>query len=180
MVMVMGIDYSMTSPAITVGSSTNFDKCKSFFYTDKKKLEGKFGDNVYGMMKQPYESEIERYNLISEWTMSIIKKFNVQEVCLEGYAMGASGSRIFNIAENTGLLKYKLWYNGISFQTPSPSTVKKLFSGKGNSNKQAMYDSFLERTKVDLSEIMGTKSDKNPISDVVDSYAMLCYHLESF
>lgn len=177
--MIAGIDYSMSSPAITVGPSTNFSKCKSFFYTDKKKLEGKFGSNVYGMLKHPYEHEMERFDLISEWAMTILKKFNVQEVCLEGYAMGASG-RVFHIAENTGLLKYKLWSNGIKYSTPAPTSVKKLFSGKGNSNKELMHEAFVKRTSVDLTDIMEVSADKNPISDIVDSYAMLCYGLDNF
>ncbi len=82
--MYAGIDYSMSSPSITIGNSTDFSKSKSFFYTTKKKNEGKFGTNIYGMMAPPYEHEMERFHNISEWAMTILKKFNVTEACIEG------------------------------------------------------------------------------------------------
>src|SRR5690554_3426607 len=101
-----GIDYSMTCPAITIGTSTDYGKCKSFFYSGSKKFEGKFGDNIYGMLHMPYETQMERFHNISEWAMSILIKFKVTDVCLEGFAMAGKG-RITDIAENTGILKYK-------------------------------------------------------------------------
>lgn len=169
-----GIDYSMSCPAITVGPSKNFSKCHTFFYSGVKKHQRKFKHDIYGLVTIPYSGEMERFDNVSEWAMAIFKRYNVQKVCLEGYAMGAKG-KVFNIAENTGILKYKMWKAGISFTTPSPMTVKKSFSGKGNAGKELMYNSFKEKTSVDLSTVIDSKIDGNPISDIVDSYAMLEY-----
>ena len=175
--MYAGIDYSMTCPAITVGSTKKFINCKTFFYTSSKKFEDKYSSNIYGVLAFPYESEMERFDNIAQWAMAILKKFKVTEACLEGYAMGAKG-KVFNIAENTALLKYQMWKHGIEYYIPSPMTVKKDFSGKGNSNKEAMHNAFIEKTSIDITQIINVKAEKSPISDIVDSYAMLCYGID--
>jgi Holliday junction resolvasome RuvABC endonuclease subunit len=174
-----GIDYSMSCPSITVGSSEDFSKCHTFFYLDKKKMEGKHKHNIYGIMPFPYDHEMERFHNIAQWAMSIMTRFKVKEVCLEGYAMGAKG-RIFNIAENTALLKHQLWLNHIKYHTPSPNSVKKFYTGKGNAGKDIMHDSFVSRTGVDLTVVLNHSSDSNPISDIVDSHAMLCYGIQHY
>lgn len=178
MVLYAGIDYSMSTPAITVGPSSDFSKCKSFFYTKVKKFDGAFAHNIYGMMNMPYESEMERFNNLAEWAVAILKKFNVKEVCIEGYSMGSKGA-VFNIGENTGILKYHLWKNGIKYYTVAPTQAKKHFTGKGNSNKEAMHDSFVERTGVSVAEVLNGKEKDSPVSDVVDSFAMLCFGIDN-
>ena len=174
-----GIDYSMTSPAITVGPSKDFSKCKTFFYNKSKKFGGVHQHNIYGIISFPYEHEMERFGNITAWAMSILKKFKVSEVCLEGYAMGASG-KVFNIAENTGILKHAMYSNNIKYYTPAPTQVKKYFCGKGNAGKGLMYQAFLDQTKIDLSIILNDKPENSPISDIVDSYAMLCYGIDHY
>lgn len=169
-----GIDYSMTCPSITVGTSNDFSKCKTFYYIDHKKLVGKFKYNIYGTKSFPYEHEIERYDNIAQWALTVLKQYKVTEVCLEGYAMRAVG-KVFNISENTALLKYHMWKNNIQYYTPAPTAVKKEFSGKGNSNKIGMHDAFVDKTGIDVGAFMGKTPDKSPVSDIVDSYAMLCY-----
>src|SRR5690554_4155496 len=138
-----GIDFSMSCPAITVGPSTDFKKCKSFFYSADKKLQVKYPHNIYGFIVSPYESQEERFDNLSEWAITILNQFKVTHVCLEGYAFGAKGT-VFEIGENTGVLKHKMWKNNIKFITVPPMTVKKYFTGKGNSNKIAMHESFVE------------------------------------
>lgn len=177
--MYAGIDFSMTCPAITVGTSSDFKKCKSFYYTDKAKFQGAMGHDIYGMQMIPYEHEMERFHNISEWAMSIMKKFKVTDVCLEGYSMGSKGN-VFNIGENTGILKYNLWKAGIKYQTPAPTQVKKYFTGKGNANKLSMHEAFEEKTGISIADLFDLAADKNPVSDVVDSYAMLCYGVDTY
>jgi Holliday junction resolvasome RuvABC endonuclease subunit len=177
--MYAGIDYSMTSPGITVGSTSDFHKCKTFFYTNKKKFEGKFGKNVYGVMAHPYTTQMERFDNLTEWTISILKKFKVTEVCLEGYAYAGSGV-VFNIAENTGIMKHSLWKSDIIIHTVAPTQVKKFFSGKGNANKEAMHDAFVEKTGISLAALLDAKAKDSPVSDAVDSYAMLQYGIDTY
>ena len=105
---ICGIDYSMASPAICIheGSEFNYSQCKFYFLTNVKKNVFTFNQNIIGEFFPEYSNESERYDHISNWVLSKLK--NVEKVAIEGYAYGEQG-RIFHIAENTGLLKYKLW-----------------------------------------------------------------------
>ena len=56
------------------------------------------------------------------------------------------------------------------YDTIVPSVVKKYASGKGNEDKQLMYDSFKEHTKQDLMKMFDMEKLNNPVTDIVDSY----------
>ena len=171
---IAGIDYSMTSPSICVFAGMNqeaftFSKCKIYFLTDKKKYSGQFGHNIQGSNFNEYNQETERFTSIADWAVDIIS--GVDQIALEGYAYGGTG-RVFHIAENTGILKYKIYKTGIPLGVYAPSAIKKFATGKGNADKELMYRSFVEETKIDLLKMFDFKGRniKNPISDVVDSY----------
>ena len=55
-----------------------------------------------------------------------------------------------------------------------PTVIKKFATGKGNANKEQMYEAFVDEllTPTDLKERLTPKAKKviNPISDIVDSY----------
>ena len=90
---------------------------------------------------------------------------------MENYAYGATG-RVFNIAENTGILKKQLREAGFKYTVIPPTVIKKYATGKGNASKDLMYETFLSETQVDLQSQLSPKSTKisNPVSDIVDSY----------
>ena len=48
--------------------------------------------------------------------------------------------------------------------------IKKFATGKGNADKDMMYDSFYKETKMNLKKIFDTEKVGNPVSDIVDSY----------
>jgi hypothetical protein len=98
-------------------------------------------------------------------------------VSIEDYAYNAKG-RVFHIAENTGILKYKLYQKAIPIEVVQPTVVKKFATGKGNSDKNNMYKFFLMETAADIKGIItpGKDESTNPVSDVVDSY-YICKHL---
>ena len=105
--------------------------------------------------------------------MDIIHKHksNTAKVFIEGYSFGSKGQAVFQIAENCGILKYRLQMSPtILYDTIVPSVVKKYASGKGNADKQLMYDSFKEHTKKDLMKIFDMQTLNNPVTDNVDSY----------
>ena len=76
-----------------------------------------------------------------------------EQIALEGYAYGAQG-RIFHIAENTGVLKYKIYQQSIPLTIFTPSEIKKFATGKGNADKEKMYDSFISETNILLKSII--------------------------
>jgi hypothetical protein len=92
-------------------------------------------------------------------------------ILIEDYAFAAKG-RVFNLAENCGLLKYLLYKNGYNFSTVAPSVIKKYATGKGNANKEAMWLAFFELTGIDLIDIYGPVSRRllSPVTDIIDAY----------
>ncbi len=48
---------------------------------------------------------------------------------LEGYSFGSKG-KVFHIAENTGILKYKIHNMGVPLEVIPPTTVKKFATGQ--------------------------------------------------
>ena len=171
---IVGIDYSLNSPAICIADDNfDFNKCSFHFLTSKKKHIGKFGKNIFGYEIKEYNTPIERFSNISTWALDIIHKHksNTAKVFIEGYSFGSKGQAVFQIAENCGILKYRLQMSpSILYDTIVPSVVKKYASGKGNADKQLMYDSFTKHTGVDLMKMFDMGKLNNPVTDIIDSY----------
>ena len=171
---IVGIDYSLNSPAICIaGDDFDFNKCSFHFLTSKKKHIGKFGKNIFGYEIKDYKTPIERFTNISTWALDIIHKHkkDTAKVFIEGYSFGSKGRAVFEIAENCGILKYRLQMSpSILYDTIVPSVVKKHASGKGNADKQLMYDSFKDHTKKDLMKMFDMGKLNNPVTDIIDSY----------
>ena len=174
----IGIDYSLTSPAITTYTGNNFNikDCKFYSLTEKKKYLK--ADPPYYFAQYPdfYSSEEERFNLISDWAFNIIFNFPPIEtiIGIEDYSFGSKG-RVFGLAENTGLLKHKLWKAGYIHHKFSPSTIKKLATGKGNSTKDIIAECLKQQTGVDISFQIDCKIGNSPSSDIIDSYYVCKY-----
>ena len=101
------------------------------------------------------------------------KKFPRKHEDLLMYSKG----KTFNIAENTGILKYKIHNLGIPLEVVPPTTIKKFATGKGNADKEKMHKSFVNEVGLDLKQqITPDKSSvSNPVSDIVDSYYICKY-----
>lgn len=168
---IIGIDLSLTSPACCLfhGDEFNFEQCKFYFFTTNKKIHGD-KHPVYGMLAPDYTNDQERYHNIAKWVIDITNWYDPDHIFIEDYAFASTG-RVFNIAENCGILKYILWTKGKTFSTIPPTVVKKVATGKGNSNKVAMELSFLEQTGFCFRKhLQLSESATNPISDLIDSY----------
>jgi hypothetical protein len=48
--------------------------------------------------------------------------------------------------------------------------VKKIATGKGNADKQMMFDCFEAETRVDLKSVLSQKTLSNPVTDIIDSF----------
>ena len=170
---VVGIDYSMSSPAICVhtGKHWSFDNCQFHYLTSKKKYS--WSTNVFdGSLHKDFLADEQRFDNIATWAISRIPKESI--VGIEGYAYAAKGV-VFHIGENTGLLKHYLWQNKFVFDVFSPPTIKKFASGKGNANKLVMHSAFVEETGCEVDKTFGCSPGDSPISDIVDSYYIAKY-----
>jgi Holliday junction resolvasome RuvABC endonuclease subunit len=180
---VAGIDYSLSCPALCVHDSSkgklNYQNSKFYFRSNLVRFELFKEGNIHGENHKPYKCDMDRYDDISDWALSILDEAGVKKVFLEGYSYGSTG-RVFHIAENTGVLKYNLWDAKIPVEIIPPTTIKKFATGKGNANKQKMYESFVEENpSIDLRSSLTPRSSNviSPVSDIVDAYFITKYGL---
>lgn len=171
---VVGIDYSMSSPGICVhqGSDWDFKNCKFYYFTKTKKCQIKTDQFIGDEIPIHSKNDIDRYENYSDWVINHLLKYDVKAIGMEGYSYGSKGSLLFSIAENTYSLKRKLYvHSTLPFpEIYSPGTIKKFATGKGNAKKEMMWESFLNETKFDITKIINSNPTKNPISDLVDAY----------
>ena len=174
---IVGIDYSMSCPALTIMVDGGF-VTTTHFISPTKKGEGTGGADVLAWVGHPYpeySSQEQRFNSLSSWALPMC--MGADHIVIEDYAMGAKG-RVFHLGENCGLLKHKLWHNGLKFSVIAPTALKKFATGKGNADKCAMVDAFKGRTGIDLVREFGVKECGSPVSDIVDSWFLAAYGSE--
>jgi Holliday junction resolvasome RuvABC endonuclease subunit len=181
---VAGIDYSIRCPAICVIQSEStllsvfrpFSECH-FYYLSSINSHVIQTENIHGNNLVFSASQPDRFQSIAEWALMVLKHYPVNSVGIEGYAFGARGRSLFDLAENTGLLKYVLYENAIPYDIHAPTKVKRFGTGVGNADKDYMALAFEERTGVNLNSMFGRKKDrgsKSPVNDLVDAYFIAC------
>jgi|TARA_B100001964_G_scaffold229867_1_gene282681 hypothetical protein len=171
MKILIGIDYSLTTPAICVhkGSKFEWKNCTIYYLTSVKKYEGDYlKGKINGRFHLPYTSQTERHDQISSWALRVIPNTN-NNIFIEGYSYGSKGL-VFNLAENMGILKHKLYSKKQKFEVIVPGVIKKKATGKGNADKLKMYEQFVKDTGIDLMKVFDQKKLNNPVTDIVDSY----------
>lgn len=176
----VGIDFSMTSPAVCVysGDPNKFSFTKSNHHSlSSHKI--KSSKNIICNIPLPFENQMQRFDNLSKWVMSIIGTFSDLTVGLEDYAMGAKG-KVFHIGECGGILKHALWQAGIRFETYPPTVIKKFYTGKGNAKKQDMHDRFIEENGIDLkAQLQPKRLLGSPTTDIVDAFAICAYTIKN-
>lgn len=182
-----GIDYSITSPAICIHYGDlefSIKNCKFLFLTKTKKFsgfdwrKGRCPLSIQGKSHSTSKKSMKRFTWIAnEFIRFIIENDTDRDgIGIEDYSFGSRG-KVFNIAENTGILKYKLLKNAYGYSLYAPKSIKKFAVGNGNATKEMMVDKFIEETKIDLMGILGTKNKKSsPLTDLVDAYFICKYH----
>lgn len=173
--MIIGIDYSITSPAIAVKTDSGY----KFFCYRQKKRHKVMTDKVIMIEYPLYSSSEQRYDDLATLLLGSINN-RAGKPCsafIEAYAYSASGM-ITQIAEATGVLKHKLYKSGVGYTPLIASSIKKFASGKGNATKREMVDAFKKDfgecpyTWFDLKD-EGKDKIVSPVSDIVDAYFVL-------
>jgi len=144
--------------------------------TNTQKYADKIAPNITGESFQEYILDVDRFDTISQWASNLC--IGAGDIAVEGYSFGSKG-RVFNLAENMGILKHKLYKLAIPVTIIEPSRVKKCATGKGNADKQAMYEAFSIETKTNLLSVFNQKTLSNPVTDVIDSYYILKAMIQS-
>lgn len=174
---IAGIDFSITSPAICIGEEGDIPVFHAF-RSAKKMVSG--SPNIILYDYPDWVKPQERFEYLSNWAMEIIKDVDI--VKIEGFSMGSKG-RVFDIAEATGILKWKIWKAGKELIIIPPTTAKLFATGKGNATKNKMVLSYLEEENaIDVFGILDKKFNQDkkdvasPMGDIIDSYWMWRYH----
>lgn len=166
---VASIDYSMTSPAICVANIEkpfNFNNC--YFYNISNIKKKPYRDNIHYTEMAYITDDEERFDYLSNWALEALTVNGVEKVVMEGYSFGSKSSRLFQIGENGGVLKHKIFLKRIPLIKLAPTEVKKAFHGKGNASKEDMIEALFDKEAIRLGD-----NAKSPIGDIVDAYAIL-------
>lgn len=166
---IYGIDYSMNGPAMCrhVGDVWNLSNCRFFYLTSKKK--GHINDGTFfGIGFEDYLTPEERFDKISDFFLCSIDP--IHRVYIENYSFNSTG-KVFQIGENTGNLKHKLFKNNNEIRLISPGSVKKVATGRGiKVDKKQMHEAFVKETNFHIDTYFGIIAGNSPIADLVDAY----------
>jgi Holliday junction resolvasome RuvABC endonuclease subunit len=168
--MNIGIDYSMSCPAVCAYSETpQFWMAHSRDYPPLPALTTVVISSTEMMIRAEFLAQ-SVIAWLAQWP-------DIRTVALEDYAFSATG-RVFHIGEHTGILKYLLYQQNYTITTVAPTAVKKFATGKGNADKKRMTRAFLEQyplakawCPVFYPRTVKTASfAKSPLSDIADAY----------
>ena len=191
MAYIAGIDWSLTCPAICL-YRYNMDVLAPkhcLWYVNQEHItkkekqfrsENQFSSHFFSERFVTQTAQ-ERYYYLADWALSVLLEYKVCLVILEDYALAGKG-RVFDIAESTGLLKYGLFKYDIPIRKIEPTVSKAFFTGKGNAKKVDMIQWFNNIERTNIAQQLGYNEDftGSPISDIVDSYALIYTHLRRF
>jgi hypothetical protein len=173
---VAGIDYSITSPSITIINDGIIEGMFSIRASKKQEVSS----TLITLLDYPlYTTELQRFDKLSSLMLNFIPA-DIDSAYIENYSYGPSAGLIFNIAEATGLFKYKYEKRfNKEVGILAPTQVKKYATTKGNAKKRAMVDKFLE-VEFDIYDMFGlvdsgAEKIPKPIDDIVDSYWIAKY-----
>ncbi len=166
-----GIDYSITSPGITVYDTENNNL--KFYGFRKNKGQSSF-DNF---LISEYPENIINHELyfgLACWSLEKVQ--HCDHVFIEDYSFGSKGN-ITALAENCSVLKLLLWRSNIPYTLVAPPTLKKFATGSGRAQKEDMYISFVNTTGCDVIENFRKRGSKvpSPLNDIVDAYWLVMY-----
>jgi Holliday junction resolvasome RuvABC endonuclease subunit len=198
MVVFIGIDMSLRSPAIAIMTipeqkttdsnfSPSFEYRISFRYVPQNKKQMKLRLCHNHVTMEPMDLHVSerkkedgdrmvRYSNVVEEMVSIIQDQKSQDPCvqvyMEDYAYSIHSSSTSILCELGGILKYRLYQNDISVNLLSPTWIKKQFTGKGNANKIDMIRTYHDLGMPNIYDLFGIerrrRDQKNVPSPISD------------
>ena len=179
----VGIDYSMNSPGVCVLHGKNIDLYG--FYNGYRGITGKtyklqderlITINIISNV-EVYKTQIERFDHLARKILAVINRVELNNpiVYIEGYSMGSRG-KVFDIAENTAILKHYLYRCDMEPTAISPMEIKKFATGSGRAIKDDMHDAFVRETGLNLKDLLTPRRKLgSPVTDLVDSFWVAKY-----
>lgn len=184
---VIGIDYSMTCPAMCYLGEAHATP-KFFFMTDTPAWVTRAGlfpeitASLHGLTGDFIRRAIYVGHECIEWIDAYASHYHFSQpmqVAIEAYAFAAKG-QVFHIGEHTGLFKY-FYFQQVAnrgwqpLRDVPPTVVKKFATGKGNAKKDQMVEAFLEaytpaKAWVKAFFPKSTNIYQSPLADMADAY----------
>lgn len=178
---VLGIDYSVTCPALCLTDGTTHSWWVNY------KLSGKPYQSLPQVVWSPSstEGDIPRFIELANWVISVVRTMQPTCIVLEDYAFGAAG-RLTQLSENAGTLKVKLYEQcgHIPFHVVAPTTMKKFATGRGIATKDDIWAAFVKREPQTegWAKVCHPKALRigSPVTDIADAYFLAHYGLTYF
>ncbi len=185
MLKIAGIDNSLSCPAVTIfeldeSDNLKITKMESFIaLCEKSKGTKKEILTNYDELQKsnivtlkPFTNEYDRMNRKNKYIAERVKE--CQYIAIEDYSFARKGL-VTKIAENTGILKSKLYDIGCQLRTYEPTSIKMFYTGNGSADKNLMIAEYIESGNVlgiDTTLKQFSINDKSNLNDIVDSYAI--------
>lgn len=152
---VMGVDQSMTSTGIVVGGQGMVDFMDVFSTSSDKT------DDL---------SDFKRCMKIRDAIIKVAETYMVEKVYIEGLSFNAPGNSNRQLAGLLYTIVTTLIEKGFEVQVVAPTTLKKSATGKGNANKDQMFEYLPDMIKEQVNEF-----PKKARDDVADAYWLCMY-----
>ena len=154
----IGIDFSLNSPCVAIRDTQTKD-CTTISFCRRKAPQfayrlivgadrGRYSFESSVLVTPEPESDTRKFYYGANAIVNGIRKAGCMEgfVSVEGYSYNST-NQAYRIAEATGILKLQLHRQGYEVCTVPPTTVKKFATGKGNADKEAMYEAYTGRIR---------------------------------
>lgn len=171
---ILGLDMSVThTGAVMMELDQNLEIVKTDFLTfvTSKKYAS---DNVIWYDPDQFYDKYDKYTFMQDKILKFAEPADV--VAAEDYAYDIrSKGLVFDLAEFEGFIRQHIWRMGKPIYLYSPMTIKKIFTGHGDSDKLSMLRAFekFNGVKPDISNMPIVKNGKKGVqgtSDVIDAY----------
>ena len=173
---IVGLDMSVThTGAVMMELDQNLEISKTDWltFTTTKKYAS---DRAIWYDKDQFADKYDKYMFMQDRILKFAEDADL--VAAEDYAYGKTGAvgLVFDLAEFEGYIRQHIWRMGKPLYLYSPMTIKKIFTGHGDSDKLSMWRMFdeIRQIKPDLSSLPPVTNGKKGApgtSDVVDAYA---------
>ena len=181
---IAGLDVSLTSPGIvkarlddTTLDIIELDWCGfTTVIKDKKKCPSLF---LYKKFNNYFERSIWMQDCIQSFLFNWDGIYKVPDyIAIEDYPYGGASGQVFHIGGFTEIVKLGLYQKGIALRLYDITLIKKLATFRGNADKLAMYDEFMNiplEHRIDISTLPPVEKPhgKSPTSDIIDAYYIM-------
>lgn len=173
---IAGLDLSITHTGaviVTLDETLAVKEVTWLTFTTTKKYSS---DNCLWYAEEQFADKYDKYKFMQDRILDFVRDADM--VAVEDYAFGATGQigLVFDLAEFEGWIRQSIWRTGKPLYLYSPMTIKKVFTGHGDSDKKSMWNSYVKisEPKPDLIAmplVTNGKKGAKGTSDVVDAYA---------